>query len=56
MYNSKIPNNQEHNSKLYTPIKIGKKESICLTCKEEDCKGHCKRYAEKEKKLRKKKK
>ena len=52
----KIPNNQEHNSELYTPINIGKKEAICVNCKEEDCKGYCKQYAEKEKKLRKVKK
>ena len=53
----KIPNNQEYNSQLYTPINIGKKESICVNCTEEDCKkGCCKRYAEEERKLRREEK
>ena len=52
----KIPNNQEHASTLYTPLKFGEKEAICGNCNEEKCKGYCKIYAEKEKKLRNKKK
>ena len=42
----KIPNNQEHASTLYTPLKFGEKEAICGNCNEEKCKGYCKIYAE----------
>ena len=52
----KIPNNQEHASTLYTPLKFGEKEAICGNCKEENCKGYCKRYAEEERKLRREEK
>lgn len=48
-----VPNNQEHASMLYTPVRPSKEAQICLNCTRKSCKPkNCKRYKTEITKLR----